>query len=376
MRLNLGLSIVVIFISGAVAFGQPYDLSLIRSVGDGGPATKAPLYDPTGLAVGGNYLYIVESGAKRLRRVDLETGIITTLGGGGKRCPRSDEQLAPRLGCFDDPQRVAVDSLGNVYVTDEGLEGIVKIAAKTHSFSIIAAGTVRLLPNGGPEKPAKLDWPSGIAMSSPDGLYFDDDTRHTVYRMTFGDDRLEIIAGTGREGSWGDGGPAREAALRFPEGLSVDANGNLFLADSGNCRIERVDSETGIVTTSTGTGKGGATCELRSDYDAPLDTPSDVAVNRNGDVYFVLPYELRVQRFDPRTRVITTVAGNGEEGFTGDGGPATQAKLHFPEGIALDKAGNLFISDSDNGRVRRVDAKTGIITTVAGNGPLLRDIML
>lgn len=366
MRFKLGLSIVVIFISGAFAFGQRYDLSLIRSVGDGGPATKAPLYYPTGLAIGGNYLYIVESGAKRLRRVDLKTGIITTLAGGGKWCPKSDEQFDPGLSCFADPQRVAVDSLGNVYVTDDEIEGIVKIAAKTHSFSIITAGTVRLLPNGGPEKTAKLDWPAGIAMSSSGSLYFDDYTRHTVYRMTFSENQLEVIAG----------GPARKAALRFPEGLAVDTNGNLFIADSDNCRIAWVDSQTGILTTVTGTGKGGATCELSSDYDVPLDTPSDVAVNQNGDIYFVLPYEQRVQRFDPRTRVITTVAGNGEEGFTGDGGPATQAKLHFPEGIALDKAGNLFISDSYNGRVRRVDAKTGIITTVAGNGPIEHDIML
>lgn len=232
------------------------------------------------------------------------------------------------------------------------------------------------MPNNGPEKTAKLDWPAGIAISPGGGLYFDDYTRHTVYRMAFGDDRLEVIAGIGSEGFQGNGGPAREAALRFPDGLTADTNGNLLIADSGNCRIQEVNSQTGIVTTRTGTAEGGTTCELLSDYGATSNQPSDVAVDENGDVYFALPYELRVQRFDPRTRLITTIAGNGEEGFAGDGGPATQARLHFPEGIALDKAGNLFISDTDNGRVRRIDRKTGIITTVAGNGPISADITL
>jgi sugar lactone lactonase YvrE len=377
MCFRIALGIVVTFISIAVAFGQRTESPPIRSIGDGGPATKAALYEPTGLAIDGKYLYIVESGAKRLRRVDLDIGIITTLAGGGKDCPKSDEESGPKPDCFDYPQRVAVDSLGNAYVTDVGIKGsIVKIAVKAHFWSVITAGTVRLMPDHSPERTAKLEWPAGIAISPSRGLFFDDYIGHIVFRMTPSEERLRVVAGTGSEGYKGDGGPAREGQLRFPDGLTIDAEGNIFIADSGNCRIQRVDSKTGIVTTITGTEEGGATCERLSDDGATMGKPSDVAVNQNGDVYFVLPYRQRVQRFDPKSGAITTVAGNGEEGFTGDGGVATQARLHFPKGIALDRAGNLLISDSYNGRIRRVDAKTRIITTVAGNGPLLHDVVL
>lgn len=375
ITLRLGILLVAFFV--AVGFGQRAQSPPDLSTGDTGPATKAPLYDPTGLAVNGEYLYIVESGAKRLRRVDLESGIITTIAGGGKPCSeRQNEFDAPGSGCFDYPQRVAVDSFGNAYVTDEGLEGVAKIAARTHSFSMVTAGTVRVMSAHGSEKTAKLEWPAGIAVSSPGSLLFDDHTEHTVYRMTFGKSALDIVAGTGIEGYNGDGGPAEQGELRFPDGLAIDAEGNLFIADYGNCRIQKVDSKTGVITTVTGTEKGGRTCEQLSDYGTTLDNPSDVAVNQRGDVYFVLPYRLRVQRFDPKTGRISTVAGSGKEGFTGDGGVATEATLHFPEGIALDKAGNLFISDSYNGRVRRVDARTGIITTVAGNGPIQVNVIL
>lgn len=376
MASKLALIIVSVYIGVTIGFGQRSKPALIDGPADGRLASKAPLYGPTGLAIGGNYLYIVESGAKRLRRVDLETGVLATLAGGGKQCRKTDEEAAPSPSCFGDPQRVAVDSLGNAYVTDEEIEGVVKIAAKTESFSIITAGIVPVLSGEGPEQPAELEWPAGIAMSPSGGLFFDDYTRHTVFLMTVSGERLKVVAGTGSEGDAGNGGPAPEAGLSFPEGLTTDAKGNLFIADSGNCRIQRVTAETGIVTTITGTAEGGVTCDGLSKYGVSLDTPSDVAVNQDGDVFFVLPYRQRVESFDPRTRVITSIAGNGEEGFTGDGGPAAQARLHFPEGIVLDRAGNLFISDSYNGRVRRVDAKTGIITTVAGDGPLQHDIML
>jgi sugar lactone lactonase YvrE len=122
--------------------------------------------------------------------------------------------------------------------------------------------------------------------------------------------------------------------------------------------------------------KGGSTCEGRREGWEGLDTPTDVTVDENGNVFFVLPYRCRVQRFDAMTGAITTVAGNGESGLSGDGGPATGARLHIPEGIALDKSGNLYISDTQNNRVRRVNLKTGIITTIAGNGPVSTDQIL
>jgi sugar lactone lactonase YvrE len=344
-------------------------------IGDGGPATNATLYGSTGLALDKYNLYILESQGKRLRRVNLRTGIITTIAGGSRHC--LEEKEAPQKdGCLDYPQRVAVDSLGNVHVTDEGISGVVKINADAHSFSTVVAGTVTLSSNSSHGSTAKLKWPAGIAIDPSGGLFFDDHTAHTLYRLTFRDDSLEVVAGIGHEGFNGDGGPAKEAEFRFPEGLVRDDNGNLFVADYGNCRIQRIDSKTAIVTTVTSTEDSGSTCEHLPDSGATSDQPTDIDVDPNGNIFFVQPWRERVRRVDVMTGSISTVVGNGESGFSGDGGPATKARLHQPQGIAIDKNGILYISDSHNGRVRRVDMKTGTISTVAGKGPILPDVTL
>ena len=374
MDSKLGLSIAIVFLSIVFCSGGETPRNLAN--GDGGPARKATLRGPTGLALDEGSLYVVESIGKRVRRVDLATGIITTIGGGGRHCLKNDEDASPKPGCFGWPQRIAVDSLGNVYITDAFIEGIVKVDAKSHSFSILMAGTIQLASDSARGKTAKLEWPAGIAVDLSRGLFFDDYTAHTVYRLAFGDDALQVVAGTGQEGFKGDAGPARDAEFRFPEGLARDKNGNLLIADYGNCRIQRVDSRTGIVTTLTGTEDGGTTCERLGDSGATSDQPTDVGLDQKGNVFFVQPWRDQVSMLDAATGTITAVAGDGTTGFSGDGGPATKAKLHEPEGVVVDKKGNLYIADYGNGRVRRVDLKTGIITTIAGEGPILREVIL
>jgi sugar lactone lactonase YvrE len=373
MRFWIGSCLASIILT--VVFCLHAESVLNFGLGDGGLATNAELYGPVGIAVNDNNLYIVESIRKRVRRVNLETGIIATIAGGGRQC--FQKEYAPaKPGCLGFPQRVAVDSRGNVYVTDEDLEGIVKVGAEAHSFSTLVAGNVTVAPASEPGRTVKLDWPAGIAADVSEGLFFDDHTRHTVYHFGFHDSSLQIIAGTGNEGFKGDGGPGKEAEFRFPEGLSGDGKGNLFIADTNNCRIQRIDLKTDIVTTITGTEDDGSTCERTPGYGGILEQPQDVGVDGNGNVFFVQEYRHRVRRFDAMTGKITTVAGNGEPGFTGDGGPAINARLHYPEGLAVDKIGNLYISDSFNGRIRRVDLKTGLITTVAGKGPIQAEVIL
>jgi trimeric autotransporter adhesin len=361
VRFPLSSSVLVIAGALVLAFGQRADPGINRNIDDRSQATKAKLFGPTGLAISGSKLYIVESVGKRLRQVNLETGTISTLAGGGGLCSHGKEWTEPNTGCFGWPQRVAVDSADNAYVTNEGIGGIVKIDARTHSFSIIAA---------------KLEWPAGVAVGPSSTVFFDEHTAHTVYRMALSELKFYAISGTGHEGHAGTGGPASDAELRYPDGLALDTNGNLLIADYGNCRIQRVDAATGLIATVTGTEERGITCESLPDYGATLNQPTDVAVGPNGDVFFVQPYRHRVQRFNVKTNSVTTVAGSGQEGFAGDGGLAVRARLHFPNGITFDKFGNLFIADTDNGRVRRVDAKSGIISTIAGNGPVMRDILL
>ena len=158
--------------------------------------------------------------------------------------------------------------------------------------------------------------------------------------------RIDTVAGTGTFG--GDGGPAVRAHLS-PAGVTVDGSGNLYIA--GNNRIRKVDASTSIITTV-----------------AQLSSPQGVAADGAGNIYIADTYNNRIRKVDVSTGIITTVAGNGRDGFSGDGGPATAAKLRWPEDVAVDSAGNFYIADTYNNRIRKVDASTGIITTAAGNG--------
>lgn len=368
---GLAVTVLASVLLGILSLGA--ESAQIRNIGDGGPAAKAVLYGPTGLAVDEHNLYIVESAGQRVRRVDLKTGIITTIAGGQKRCLK-EQGGVPAAGCLGYPQRVAVDPVGNVYVTDERIAGIIKVGTKPDSFSILAAGNLTFPPDV-KRKKTKLEWPSGIAVE-PGGLVFADHTAQTIYRLSLRDNQLEIVAGTGEEGFKGNGGPGKDAEFRFPAGLARNENGDLFIADYGNCRIQRIESKTAIVTTVAGTKDDGSTCERTPDSGASLDQPVDVAVDENGNVFFVQEYRYRVQRIDAKTGFVNTVAGDGQSGFSGDQGPAIKARMHFPQGLAVDKNGNVYISDFSNGRVRRVDMRTGLITTVAGNGPMLPDLLM
>jgi sugar lactone lactonase YvrE len=175
---------------------------------------------------------------------------------------------------------------------------------------------------------------------------------------------ITTVAGNGMLGDSGDEGPATQAALS-PRGLAVDHQGNLYIA-AGN-RVRRVDAETGVITTVVGNGTTGYSGDGGPATEAQVNA-SVLAFDREGNLYTAGPDVVR--RVDKRTGIITTVAGNGVRGYSGDGGPATGAELNFPAGLAVDLRGNLYISDTGNFRVRRVSRGTGIITTVAGNGML------
>ncbi len=179
---------------------------------------------------------------------------------------------------------------------------------------------------------------------------------------------ITTVAGNGALGSSGDGGPGTSASIGFPKGLSVDTAGNLYFADFLMHRVRKV-SPSGTITTLAGNGfplyggDGGAATG------ASLSHPSGVAVDKDGNVYIADSYNGRIRKVD-HGGTITTVAGNGMLGFSGDGGPATNAELRVPGGIAIDGSGNLYIVDTGNGRIRKVNA-AGIISTVAGNGAVL-----
>ena len=180
---------------------------------------------------------------------------------------------------------------------------------------------------------------------------------------------ISTIAGSGIQGALGDGGQATEAQLRYPWGLTMDSGGNLFIADSHNHKIRRVDATTGVITTVAGTGNLGYSGDGGVATDADLIYPYTVAVDGDGNIYFNDYVNSVVRKVAAATGIISVYAGTvGESGYDGDGGQATAAKLASPYGVAVDAGGNLFIADSNNSRIRRVDAATGVITTFAGTG--------
>ncbi len=233
-----------------------------------------------------------------------------------------------------------------------------------------AQGTITTVAGGGglssgPAITSPIGQPTAVAIDQFGNLFFASDTLGVVYKVdTAG--QLTIAAGAGVQGFSGDGGLATSARLSFPRGVALDAAGNLFIGDSGNGRVRRVEAATGIITTAAGGGSsfpgdGGPATS------ASLQSPCGVALDRTGNLFIADISFPRIRRVDASTGVITTVAGTGNVGFSGDGGPATDASLNLPFGVAVDGAGDIFIADSYNSRVRKVNAN-GTITTVAGGG--------
>jgi sugar lactone lactonase YvrE len=276
------------------------------------------------------------------------------------------------------PAAVATDSAGNIYIAAPGGDRVFVVDAAGKIRLVAGSGVEAFNGNGGPAKNASSNiggnnLPSGIAVDRNGNVFFDDKFNNQIRRVDAATGVITTFAGSGPGGYssgayGGDGGPATSASLNLPGEIAFDTNGNLFIADSQNGRIRRVDASTGIITTVAGNGGFGFDGDGGPAAAATLNHPAGIAVDTNGNLFIADAYNNRVRRVDASTEIITTVAGNGQFSFAGDGGPAAAAALWFPIGVRVDARGNLFIADFYNNRVRRVDASTGIITTFAGNG--------
>ncbi len=222
--------------------------------------------------------------------------------------------------------------------------------------------------DNGPATSAYINYPTGIAVDSAGNLYIADNQNNRVRKVNAATGIITTVAGTGTGGYNGDNIAATSAELYYPNAVALDSAGNLYIADSSNSRIRKVNASTGIITTVAGTGYGGWNGDNISAITAELYNPTSVAVDSVGNIYIADDYNNRVRKVSAYTGIITTVAGTGGYGFSGDTGPAVNAKLYYPYSIALDSTGNLYICDLYNNRVRMVTASTGIINTVAGNG--------
>ena len=328
------------------------------SPGDGGPATSASLSltIPSGITVdsAGN-LYIADTGNSRVRQVSA--GTITTIAGNGGIGYSGDGGPAASATLFS-PLGVAVDSAGNLYIADTNNARIRMVAGGTIT-TVAGIGTNGFSGDGGSATSASISLPFGIAVDTLGSLYITDYLNGRIRKVSGG--TITTIVGTGNPGFSGDGGPATSAQLSNPQGLAVDASGNIYIADRTNERIRKVSG--GTITTVAGTGKLGFYGDGGPASSATLD-PGGVAVDSNGNVYVADTDNNRLRKLSGGT--LTTVAGNGAFQFSGDGGPASSASLQLPTATAVDSAGNVYIADTANNRIRKVSG--GIITTIAGNG--------
>jgi len=265
------------------------------------------------------------------------------------------------------PSGVAVDGPGNLFIADTdnnrirrvNTNGIITTVAGTNGSGFSGDGDMAII--------ARLNSPSGVAVDASGNLFIADSYNNRIRKVdTSG--IITTVAGTNGAGYSGDGGAATNASLNDPSGVAVDASGNLFVVDTSNNRIRKVDTS-GIITTVTGTnnaGNGGVLGDGGPATNADLFGPTGVAVDAAGNL-FIADYSNRRIRKVNTNGIITTVAGNGIYGYSGDGGAATNANLSSPSGVALDAYGDLFIADYGNNHLREVSTN-GIITTVAGVG--------
>lgn len=231
---------------------------------------------------------------------------------------------------------------------------------------IILAGLVGLA--GGRTTVADLGYPSGLAVA-PDGRIAVADRRlHKVFLLDPATHELSVIAGTGEPGFSGDGGAALAARLRHPEWVDYAPDGDLLIADRGNLRIRRVDAATGRIETIAGTGEARLAGDGGPATEAALAGPFGVTIDAEGHVFVFDTEAHAIRRIDAQTGVIRTVVGTGEEGFSGDGGAGTEARLRRPHNGVFDARGRLVFGDSFNHRIRRWDPVTGVIRTIAGSG--------
>ena len=334
------------------------------------PARFQKLSTPSavGLDASGELL-IADTSNNRIRRVDA-AGIISVLAGNGVSRPKGDEGPATRAGLAM-PSGVAADRFGNVFIADTGNNRVCRVDAGGTITTVAGTGQAGFSGDDGPAINAMLNGPTGIVVDSEGSLDIADRGNNRIRRVDSAGN-ITTVAGTGKSEFSGDAGPAVKAGLASPSSVAFDSEGNLYVADTGNNRIRRVDSS-GQITTVAGNGGLGFQGDGGPATKATLASPMGLAVDDNGTIYLADALNNRIRRVDA-TGMITTAAGSSRAGFSGDGGPATEASLSTPSAVALGSGGTFFIADRLNQRIRRVDS-SGIITTVAGNGLAGDDVL-
>ena len=387
--------------------------------GDGGPAVSAEFWALRSVAVdSADNLYFTDGNNCRIRKIDHVTGIVNTVAGapgGTIGCIEGTGDGTPAVGAqLNLPMGIALDSAGNLFIADEFHQSIRRVDANTGIITTVAGnGTAGFSGDDGPATAAQLHNPTAVAVDKRGNIYIGDSLNNRIRKVTPGGTILTVL-GDGNPFHKGEGGPATQAQLNDPLGVATDNAGNLYIADWDHNMVRNV-SPTGVLTTVAGIGQsaGADTGDGGPATAAEISFPTSIAVDTFGNVYFgenegvqgsgdcirkvaangaisTLPLPVyggginttdaagnlytanwmgqRIYKTLAGSTISSSIAGTGSPGYSGDGGPAIFAQLNSPSGVAVDSSGNLYISDGSNNVIRKVDAKTRYISTIAGNG--------
>jgi len=352
-------------LSAAIASGQTISTFAGNGTagysGDGGQATQAEINRVVGLAAdAARNIYLADQNNNRVRKVDAN-GVITTLAGTGVAGYNGDGGTAA-LAQLNGPTGVCVAPSGAVYVNDEGNGRVRKIPTAGTITTVAGNGSGVTSGDGGPATSAGMVIPIRCAVDSSGDLFIVDQGAHRI-RKVDGGGIITTYAGTGVQGFSGDGGPATQAEMNNPTAAAVDASGNLYVTDQSNQRIRRIDAATGTITTVAGNGNIAFGGDGGPATSASLDYPGGIVVDSSGALFIVDTVNQRIREVSGG--VITTVAGTGTAGFAGDGSAPLQAEFNGPFPITLDNAGNLYVGDISNNRVREITGLAAALTTPA-----------
>jgi sugar lactone lactonase YvrE len=336
--------------------------------GDGAAATSAKFARPYGIALdGAGDLYVADNSTNVIRKVSALTGFISTIAGIAGESGDTGDGGPATSASLNYCSGVTLDSAGDVVISDTHSHAIRKVDAVTGNMSQLIGSASGYAGVGGLGTQAKISSPQAIAYGSAGDLIIANSADFVVQKISATTGIITTIAGTGVNGYSGDGGPATSATLGYIYGLSVDASGNIYVADLLNSRIRMISGSTGIITTVAGTGTAGYSGDGGLATAAKVNQVTDVIEDASGNFYIADYGNNVIRKVTVSTGIITTIAGIGTAGYTGDLGLATSAKLNGPQNLAFDTVGDLYFSDNGNQVIRKINA-SGIITTVAGSG--------
>jgi sugar lactone lactonase YvrE len=368
MELTLGAGHVVPTIpSGPVSLTAPAAASTDPAASE----AVAQFLAPAGVAVRGTSVYVSDVPTSSIWVRDSKSGVETLIAGtfgagySGDGGPAAEAQLTG-------PRGIAFDAAGDLFIADSGNHVVRRIAADGIITTVAGNGSRGFSGDGGPASLARLNTPTAVAFDSVGNLFIADTLNHRIREVTrngfivtvAGSGAISAVGhSTGGFGFSGDGGPAGHAQLSIPEGIAIDSHGNLYIADTGNDRVRKVDAK-GIIRTIAGTGRNSYSGDGGPAAHANLYAPVGIVIGPGDNVYFSERDHHTIRLITSRGLIGTAAGHGGIRGDSGDGGSAVRARLNDPQGIAFGQSGELYVADTGNHRIRVIWPGTTIIATV------------